>query len=202
MGMTETGPTVFLIDPAHVLSKLGSVGKPQQLARARIVDAAGAEAGPDEVGRLQIAGPGVTPGYWRNAAATAEAFTDDGWLITGDLARRDADGYVYIAGRTKEMFISGGENVYPAEVENVLAEHAAVAECVVVGVACDRWGEVGRAYVISRGASAGEAALVEFCRKRLAAYKVPKSFVFVDDLPRNALGKVQRHLLSDPSPAQ
>ncbi|MGZ8364621.1 MAG: AMP-binding protein, partial [Caulobacteraceae bacterium] len=117
MGMTETGPTVFIMDQAHAALKPGSVGKAQILTRVRILTADGREAAPDEQGELQFAGPGVTPGYWNKPEATRAAFTADGWLKTGDLARRDADGYVFIVGRSKEMFISGGENVYPAEVE-------------------------------------------------------------------------------------
>jgi fatty-acyl-CoA synthase len=202
MGMTETGPTAFLMDPGHAAVKAGSVGKPQILIRARIIAPDGTEAGPDEVGALQFAGPGVTPGYWRKPEATRAAFSDDGWLITGDLARRDADGYFWVAGRTKEMFITGGENVYPAEVENVLCDHPAVAEVVVVGAPDETWGEVGRGFVMLKsGATADEVELRAFCRSRLAGYKVPKTIAVVDDLPRNALGKVQKHLLLQPDRA-
>ena len=202
MGMTETGPTAFLMDPAHAAEKLGSVGKPQVLVRARVMGADGREAAPGDVGALQFAGPGVTPGYWRKPEATRDAFTADGWLKTGDLAMRDADGYFWIAGRTKEMFISGGENVYPAEVENVLCAHSGVAEAVVLGTPDETWGEVGRAFVVARpGAMLDEAGLRAYCRERLAGYKVPKSIAIVDDLPRNALGKVQKHLLLQPDPA-
>jgi fatty-acyl-CoA synthase len=202
MGMTETGPTAFLMDPARAAEKPGSVGKPQALVRARVIGADGREAAAGEVGPLQFAGPGVTPGYWNKPEATAAAFTADGWLRTGDLAMKDVDGDFWIAGRTKEMFISGGENVYPAEVENVLCDHPAVAEVVVVGVADEAWGEVGRAFVVLKpGAAADEAELRAFCRSRLAGYKVPKAIAVVDDLPRNALGKVQKHLLLQPDPA-
>ncbi|HKR24172.1 MAG TPA: AMP-binding protein, partial [Allosphingosinicella sp.] len=123
MGMTETGPTAFLMDPADAWERVGSVGKPQLLVGARIVDAEDRALADGAVGDLQFSGPAVTPGYWRNEEATRAAFTADGWLRSGDLARRDADGFFYIAGRRKEMFISGGENVYPAEVENVLSAH-------------------------------------------------------------------------------
>jgi fatty-acyl-CoA synthase len=202
MGMTETGPTAFLMDPAHAAGKLGSVGKPQILVRARVMGSGGREAETGEVGPLQFAGPGVTPGYWRKPEATREAFTDDGWLITGDLARRDADGYFWIAGRTKEMFISGGENVYPAEVENVLCDHPGVAEVCVIGAPDETWGEVGRAFVVAKaGAVLDEAELKAFCRARLAGYKVPRTIAIVADLPRNALGKVQKHLLLQPDAA-
>lgn len=195
-GMTETGPTAFLMSAADVRGKIGAVGRPQLLTSARVVTAAGDAAAPGETGEIQIKGPGITPGYWNAPQATLEAFTQDGWLKTGDLAMTDADGFTYIVGRLKEMFISGGENVYPAEVENVYARHPAVCEAAIVGVADDKWGEVGRAYILLRpGAEAGAEELTRFGREHLAAYKVPKSFVFVDDFPRTAAGKVQKHLL-------
>ncbi len=127
------------------------------------------------VGDLQFSGPGVTPGYWRNEEATRAAFTDDGWLRSGDLARRDADGFYWIAGRRKEMFISGGENVYPAEVENVLSAHPDVVDVAVLAEADPKWGEVGRAFVqlAPLGGHPDGAALDAFCRERLAPYKVP-----------------------------
>jgi fatty-acyl-CoA synthase len=196
MGMTETGPTAFLAGPGED-TPVGSVGKPQLLVGVRIVDEAGADVADGEVGDLLFAGPAVTPGYWNDAEATRAAFTGDGWLRSGDLARRDPDGFYHVAGRRKEMFISGGENVYPAEVENVLAAHPAVAEAAVLPVADERWGEVGRAFVMpAAGALPPEPAELEaFCRARLAAYKVPKSFAFVLDFPRTAAGKVRKHLL-------
>ncbi|HEX8222568.1 MAG TPA: AMP-binding protein [Allosphingosinicella sp.] len=201
MGMTETGPTAFLAAPENSWDRIGSVGKPQLLVRARIVGEDGREAADGEVGDLHFSGPAVTPGYWNDPEATRAAFTADGWLRSGDLARRDRDGFYWIAGRRKEMFISGGENVYPAEVENVLAAHPAVAEAAVVAEPDPRWGEVGRAFVRLAGRAAAPAAaeLGAFCRERLAAYKVPASFEFVDDFPRTAAGKVQKHLLARPS---
>ena len=147
MGMTETGPTAFLVDPADAWERIGSVGKPQLLCSARIVDEQDRELPDGAVGDLQFSGPGVTPGYWRNEEATRAAFTEDGWLRSGDLARRDADGFYWIAGRRKEMFISGGENVYPAEVENVLSAHPDVVDAAVLAEADPKWGEVGRAFV-------------------------------------------------------
>jgi len=197
MGMTETGPTVFLMDEAGVTEKIGSVGKPQLLSEARIVDAAGHDVDGDETGELWFAGPGITPGYWRRPDATASAFSDDGWLRSGDLARRDADGYYYIIGRLKDMYISGGENVYPAEVETVLASHPDVMESAVVAMADPRWGEVGCAFLLPRPNHALPAteALTAYCRQRLAAYKIPRRFIEVRDFPRTAAGKVQKHLL-------
>jgi fatty-acyl-CoA synthase len=196
MGMTETGPTAFLVDPADAWDRIGSVGKPQLLCSARIVDAEGRDVPDGEVGDLLFSGPGVTPGYWRNEEATRAAFTPDGWLRSGDLARRDADGFYYVAGRRKEMFISGGENVYPVEVENVLAAHPAVADAAVIAAADPKWGEAGRAFVqLARGARADAVELAAFCRERLAPYKVPRRFDFVEDFPRTSAGKIQKHLL-------
>jgi len=198
MGMTETGPTAFLVDSADAWDRIGSVGKPQLLCSARIVGPDGREAADGEVGDLQFAGPGVTPGYWRNAEATRAAFTVDGWLVSGDLARRDSDGFFYIAGRRKEMFISGGENVYPAEVENVLSAHPAVVDAAVLAEDDPKWGEVGRAFVqlAPNGGHPDGAELQAFCRARLAPYKVPRRFDFVAEFPRTSAGKIQKHLLS------
>jgi fatty-acyl-CoA synthase len=196
MGMTETGPTAFLVDQADAWERIGSVGKPQLLCSVRIVDAQGRDVADGEVGDLLFAGPGVTPGYWRNEEATRAAFTDDGWLRSGDLARRDGDGFYYIAGRRKEMFISGGENVYPAEVENVLSAHPSVLDAAVLSEPDPKWGEVGRAFVqLANGRRPDDAELSAFCRQRLAAYKVPRRFEFVDDFPRTSAGKIQKHLL-------
>jgi fatty-acyl-CoA synthase len=197
MGMTETGPTAFLAAPEDAWDRIGSVGKPQLLVSVRLVDAAGRDVADGEMGEVLFAGPGVTPGYWDDPVASRAAFTEEGWLRSGDLARRDADGFYYVAGRRKEMFISGGENVYPAEVENVLAAHPAVTEAAVVAAADPKWGEVGRAFVQLSAAAPHPCAreLEAFCRSRLAPYKVPRSFVFVPDFPRTAAGKVQKHLL-------
>jgi fatty-acyl-CoA synthase len=126
-----------------------------------------------------------------------KAFTADGWLKSGDIGWRDADGCYYVAGRIKEMYISGGENVYPAEVENVLARHPSVLEAAVVGVADERWGEVGRAYILLRpdAAPVSIAEIVQYCRANLAAYKAPRHVTFVEDFPRTAAGKIRKHLL-------
>lgn len=203
MGMTETGPTAFLAAPADAWDRIGSVGKPQLLVGVRIVGRGGRDVPDGEVGDLLFGGPGVTPGYWNDAEATGAAFTADGWLKSGDLARRDPDGYYWVAGRRKEMFISGGENVYPAEVENVLAGHPSVAEVAVVAAPDPRWGEIGCAFLrLAEGRPRpAEAELSAFCRARLAPYKVPASFNYVDDFPRTAAGKVQKHLLACPTPA-
>ena len=138
------------------------------------------------------------PGYWQNPEATAGTFAD-GWLKSGDIARQDEDGYYYIAGRIKDMFISGGENVYPAEVENALAAHPDILEAAVVAMPDEKWGEVGCAYLLPHPGHEipAPAELAIYCRERLAAYKVPKRFVTVDDFPRTAAGKIQKHLLHE-----
>jgi fatty-acyl-CoA synthase len=197
-GMTETGPTAFIAAPEDALAKIGSVGKAQMLLEARIVDESGADVCKGETGELWMRGPGLTPGYWRRPEETVKAFAPGGWLKSGDLARCDADGAFYVVGRSKEMYISGGENVYPAEVENVLARHPAVLEAAIVGIPDEKWGEVGRAYVLIRQDVARPAAadLIAYCRSHLAAFKAPKSVVFVDDFPRTAAGKVRKHLLA------
>ncbi|GLV52286.1 acid--CoA ligase [Thermobispora bispora] len=193
MGMTETGPTIFLIDEAHALSKAGSVGKPQAFTEVKLVDRNG---DPADEGEMLVRGPGVTPGYWNQPEATRAAFTEDGWLRTGDVARRDEDGYYTIVDRVKDMYISGGENVYPAEVEKVLLTHPAVAEAAVVGVPDDRWGEVGKAYLVVRAGMTVDADEIRaFCKERLAGYKVPKHVEVIEALPRNATGKVLKDRL-------
>jgi fatty-acyl-CoA synthase len=196
MGMTETGPTVFLMDPVHAVEKIGSVGKPQLLSEVRLVDAEGRDVPTGERGEILFRGPGITPGYFNNSDATRVAFDAEGWLHSGDVGRRDEDGYYFIVDRIKDMYISGGENVYPAEVEGVLCDHDAVLEAAVLGVPDGRWGEVGHAVIRLRpGTTCDADALRAFARSRLAAYKVPKHVTIVDDYPRTAAGKVQKHLL-------
>ena len=201
-GMTETGPTAFLVDPERALEKIGSVGKPQVMIDARVASADGQPVAPGETGEIQFFGPGLTPGYWNRPEETEKLFTPDGWLKSGDLGRFDADGYCFVAGRIKEMYISGGENVYPAEVENVLHEHPAVLEAAVTGIADEKWGEVGCAHIMLRPSrEATQDELRAWCRERLAAYKVPKHVRFAADFPRTAAGKVQKHLLPEPETA-
>ena len=189
-GMTETGPTVFLVDKEHALSKGGSVGKPQMHVQVRIVDGHGADLPPNQPGELLIKGPGVTPGYWQLPEVTATAI-EAGWLHSGDVARADDEGYYFIVDRIKDMFISGGENVYPAEVENVIFQMPEVADVTVVGVPDPRWQEVGKAVVVVKeGMVLTEEQVLAFCRSKLAHYKIPKSVAFVQQLPRNPAGKV------------
>ena len=192
-GMTETGPTVFLTDEATARKKVGTVGKPVMFVEGRVVDSATRQTlGANQRGELLLRGPGLTPGYWNNAEATAKAY-EDGWLCTGDIAYFDADGDYYIVDRSKDMYISGGENVYPAEVENVIFQMPAVAEVAVIGVADAKWGEVGRAIVsLKPGQEATAEQVVAHCKAKLAGYKVPRHVSFVAALPRNAAGKVEK----------
>lgn len=195
-GMTETGPTAFVAAAEDALSKVGSVGKPQMLLEARIVDDNGRDVAEGECGEIWMRGAGLTPGYWRRPEENARVFAADGWLKSGDIGRRDGDGCYYVAGRIKEMYISGGENVYPAEVENVLARHPDIVEAAIIGVPDARWGEVGCAFVVLRNDKVLDSVeLTLFCRQRLAAYKAPARFIAVAQLPRNPSGKVQKHLL-------
>jgi fatty-acyl-CoA synthase len=196
-GMTETGPTAFVAAPEDALTKIGSVGKPQMLLDVRIVGADGSDVGEGETGEIWMRGAGLTPGYWQREQETRNAFTPDGWLKSGDIGRRDADGCYYVAGRIKEMYISGAENVYPAEAENVLARHPSVLEAAIIGVADEKWGEVGHAFVMLRPGAApiSAADVIQFCRANLAGYKTPRHVTFVDEFPRTAAGKIRKHLL-------
>lgn len=194
-GMTESGPNTFWLPDEQIRSKPGAVGYPLFHIEVKVVLPDGAECEPGEVGELLIRGKQVCAGYWDHPEETARTF-EGGWLHTGDLARRDADGCYYIVGRLKDMIISGGENIYPAEVESVLAAHPAVADVALIGVPDLKWGEVGHAVVVLRTAhQATEAGLIEFCRQRLARYKVPKSIRFTDTLPLTGAGKVDKRAL-------
>lgn len=197
-GMTETGPTAFIAMKEDALRKIGSVGKPLMLLDVRIVDGDGNDVAAGESGEIWMRGPGLTPGYWQKPEETAKAFTAEGWLQSGDIGRRDADGCYYVAGRIKEMYISGGENVYPAEVENVLARHPAVLESAIIGVPDEKWGEVGHAFVMLRADAAPVTAaeVIQFCRANVAGYKTPRHITFVDEFPRTAAGKIRKHLLA------
>ncbi len=196
MGMTETGPTVFLMDKENAFKKFGSVGKPQMFVEVRIVNRKGVNVADGEKGELLIRGPGVTPGYWKQPEKTAETIEPDGWLRSGDVARRDKDGYYYIVGRWKDMYISGGENIYPAEIENVLYSHPAISEAAVIGVPNVKWGEAGKAVVaVKQGYNLTEEAVIAFLQEKIAKYKIPKFVVFLDKLPRNGAGKVQKSAL-------
>lgn len=195
-GMTETSPAVTVLDADKAVEKAGSVGVPVLHNDVRLVDEDGNDVSePELIGELWVKGPNVTPGYWNNSQATADSITD-GWLHTGDAAKRDAEGYLYIVDRWKDMYISGGENVYPAEVENIIYELDAVAEVAVIGVPDERWGEAGQAVIaVQEGYELAEADVLRHCEGRLARFKHPKSVRFIDALPRNATGKVLKREL-------
>ncbi len=196
-GMTETGPLGLMLSGDQALARIGSSGLPPMYVSLKISDDTGAEVAQGDAGELMIKGPTVTPGYWNREDERDQFFTADGWFHTGDVARQDEDGYYYIVDRTKDMFISGGENVYPAEIENVIFEMDGVMENAVIGVPDQKWGEVGRACVVlKRGSNLDESAVIEHCQGQLARYKVPKQVRFMDELPHNATGKVLKHELS------
>ncbi len=207
-GMTETSPTVFLIDKRRALSKPTSVGKPLLHTRVRVVDDTLQDVPVGAVGEVIISGPNITPGYWNRPDANAESFSLDEhgnrWLHSGDAGTVDAEGCIYIVDRYKDMYISGGENVYPAEVEQVIYQLPQVAEVGVIGVADARWGESGMAVVVLRqGQALSAEQIIAHCAERLAKFKVPKQVVFAESLPRNAAGKVlKRELRAHYAPQQ
>ncbi|MDH3642647.1 MAG: AMP-binding protein, partial [Gammaproteobacteria bacterium] len=173
-----------------VPQRVGSAGKALRHTQIRIVREDGTDCEPGESGEIWCRGPVVTPGYWRRPDANDEAFVD-GWLRTGDIGSRDAEGFIYVEDRLKDMYISGGENVYPAEIENILYELEEIREVAVIGVPDERWGEIGCAVVALQGGSAMTAeGILAHCRPKLARFKQPSHVVFVDELPRNATGKV------------
>jgi len=190
-GLTEVGVNCFSMTDEEAYTKAGSIGRPLMFTEARVADEAGQEAPPGEVGELWFRGPHVSAGYWNNPQATAEALDRKGWFHTGDMAVQDEDGFFYIAGRAKDMFISGGVNVYPAEIENQLLQHPELQDAAVVGVPESTWGEVGVAFVVmGPDAPFNPDALASFLSGRLARYKIPKRFIEIDELPRTAYGKV------------
>lgn len=193
-GMTESSGCSILRpadhDPTNHPARLASCGTDAVGFETMVVDDTDAEVAVDEVGEIITRGPAIMSGYWNNEAASAEALRN-GWMHTGDLGRRDADGYIYITDRKKDMVVSGGENVYPREVEDVLYAHEAVFEAAVIGVPDERWGERVHAVVVLHDADSIDAdELSAFARQRLASYKVPRTFSFVDELPKNATGKI------------
>jgi acyl-CoA synthetase (AMP-forming)/AMP-acid ligase II len=199
-GATETCGTVVYLPPGdHDVAgnaRMRGCGKPFPGNDIKIIDTNGHSLGPGEVGEICIRSVSVMTGYHRNPQATAKA-VDDGWYHSGDAGYRDADGYLYIHDRVKDMIVSGGENIYPAEVENALHEHPAVADCAVIGVPDERWGEAVKAIVVAKG-EVSPAELITFARTRIAGFKVPKSIDFIDVLPRNASGKILKKDLRAP----
>ncbi len=200
-GMSEFGPGVFALAPEDAVRKAGSIGRPNFFVDARIVDENNQELPPNTIGELVLRGPSLSSGYFNKPEESAKAVDDEGWFHTGDLAICDEENYYMIVDRKKEVFISGGENIYPAEIEKVLYKHPDIELCAVVGIPDDKWGEVGKAFVVLKPhALLIEADLLKFLQHRLAGYKVPQHIEFVDSLPISGAGKIlKRELVSNSS---
>jgi acyl-CoA synthetase (AMP-forming)/AMP-acid ligase II len=198
-GQSETGP-MTIRRTFHPYDKRTSVGRPAHNVETRVVDARGRDVPPGVVGEIVTRGAHLLKEYWGEPAQTAALFrSGDGWLWTGDLGMRDADGFISLVDRSKDMIIAGGENIYPAEIENALYQHEAVAECAVFGIPDDRWGEVPAAHVVLHGGvRIGEAALIAFLETRIARHKRPRFVKFVEHLPKTAVGKIQKNLIREP----
>ncbi|WP_246709229.1 AMP-binding protein [Mesorhizobium sp. NZP2077] len=196
-GMTEAGTVLGMpVEADRIAGKAGSAGLAAPMISLRIVDDEGGDVAAGEPGEIWLSGPSITSGYWNRPEETERAFTADGWFRTGDIARQDDEGFVTLVDRRKDMFISGGENVYPVEIEMVLLDHPDIAEAAVIGVDDERWGEVGRAFVVAKaGCVVDPADLASHCGARIARYKVPKAFLVTEALPRTASGKIQKHIL-------
>ena len=165
--------------------------------KIRIVDEKGKEAPPNVLGEIQMKGPAVTPGYWNRPKANEESFSN-GWFKTGDIGKKDSNGYIFIEDRLKDMYISGGENVYPAEIENVLYQLPQIAEAAIIGIPDEKWGEVGLAFIVLKpNENLSDEDIINHCLKNLAKFKIPKSVVFIEALPRNATGKVLKRTLRE-----
>jgi fatty-acyl-CoA synthase len=195
-GQTEASTITFL-SPDDAILKIGSVGLPVFHGEVRIVDKTGKDASPGEVGEIIIRGPTLMSGYWNRPDLTAETIRD-GWLYTGDLARMDEEGYIYIVDREKDIYVSGGENVYPAEIEKVLHTHPKIFDAGIVGVPDEKWGEVGKAFIVLKpGETMGNGEVFEFLKGKVAKYKIPKYAEYIEELPKTASGKIQKFLLQD-----
>ncbi|WP_421383642.1 class I adenylate-forming enzyme family protein [Bacillus salacetis] len=194
-GLTEAGPNNFYIDPGEAAIRPGSVGKPMLFNTVKIVRENGGEAGAGEVGELYLRGSHLFEYYWNKEEETEQAWKD-GWFHTGDLARKEEDGYYYIVGRKKDMIITGGENVYPLEIENWIDSHEDVDEVAVIGIPDEKWGEKVVAFVAAKGGAALKAEeLEDYCKRKLTKYKIPKSFYIIDQLPKTHVGKINKNEL-------
>lgn len=194
-GLTEFGPNVFSLNEEDAIRKIGSIGFANFYVETKIVDDSGNEVAPHEVGELLLKGPMCMAGYWNNPEATGKTIVN-GWMATGDLAYKDDDGYHYISGRKKDMYKSGGENVYPAEIEQVLRQLKGVRDAAVIGVPDEKWGEVGKAFIVTASALTTEE-LHQHCLKNLAKFKIPKYFEFINELPKGDSGKILKRALVD-----
>lgn len=190
-GLTEAGPNNFFISPSESILKAGSVGKPMLLNNVRLFDGEKDIIEAEKVGELLISGEHTFVRYWRNEQATNDTFRR-GWLHTGDLAKYDHDGYYYIVGRKRDMVISGGENIYPIEVEQVILSHPSVEEASVIGVKDEKWGEIVTAFIVTNSPDLTKEAIINHCKGRLAQYKFPKQIHFIKELPKTDIGKIDK----------
>ena len=196
-GLTEFGPNVFSLNEEDALRKIGSIGFPNFYIDTRVVNDQGFDCKRGEIGELILRGPMCMTGYWKNEKATSETIRD-GWLYTGDLVKQDPEGYFYVVGRKKDMFISGGENVYPPEIEQVLRKLPQLREVAVIGIPDEKWGEVGKAFLVKDGEITFDQ-IQSHCSLNLAKFKIPKHFVFVSELPKSDSGKILKRKLSEQS---
>lgn len=196
-GLTEFGPNVTSLHQDDAVRKMGSIGKPNFYIDIKIVDDNENPVAPNEIGEFCLKGPTCTPGYWNNPEATAAAIKD-GWFFTGDYVRQDSDGYIYVVDRKKNMYISGGENVYPTEVEKFLRTHPEIADVAIIGVPDEKWGESGKAFVVrAAGSQLSAADILAFCKGNLAKFKIPKHICFLPELPKGDTGKIDRKQLKN-----
>lgn len=194
-GLTEVGPNCFSLHQDDAIRKKGSIGFPNFYIETKIVKEDKTECASNEVGELWLKSPVITPGYWKNDKATKESITD-GWFHTGDLVKQDEDGYFYVVDRKKNMYISGGENVFPAEVETYLYTNEKVKEAAVIGVDDEKWGEVGKAYIVLKDDQlSNEKEIIDYCKGNLAKYKIPKYVEFLSELPKTEAGKIDKKKL-------
>jgi fatty-acyl-CoA synthase len=197
-GMTEYGPGLFALPPEDAIRKAGSIGRPNFFVDVRVVDEENRTLGPHQAGELLLKGPSGCSGYWNDPEASAAVLDGDGWFHSGDIVEYDEEWYFYVRDRKKDMFISGGENIYPVEIEQVIYKHPAVLMCAVIGLPDATWGEAGKACVVLRaGQSVSEGDLYELMREHLAHYKLPKSITFLDALPLSGMGKILKRELRD-----
>jgi fatty-acyl-CoA synthase len=197
-GMTEYGPGLFALPPEDAIRKAGSIGRPNYFVDVRVVDIDNHPLGPNQPGELILKGPSGFSGYWNNPEASSAALDNEGWFHTGDIVEYDEEWYFYVRDRVKDMFISGAENVYPAEIENVLYKHPSVHMCAVIGIPDEAWGEIGKACVVLKpGETTKPDELIQFMKEYLASYKVPKSVVIMDGLPLSGMGKILKRELKE-----
>jgi o-succinylbenzoate---CoA ligase len=196
-GMTETASQIVTLSPEHALSKLGSAGKALFPSQLKIVNSSGENAAPYEEGEIHVKGPNVTIGYLNREQATKDSFRN-GWFATGDIGYLDEEGFLYVLDRRSDLIISGGENIYPAEIEGVLLSHPDIDDAGVTGLPDDEWGQVPAAVIVRKsGSQLTEEEVISYCKEKLAKYKVPKKVAFVSELPRNAAKKLMRRKLAE-----